>query len=100
MKDTVKTNQKLAKAINFKKNVTAIPMEFTYFISKVIEADDEGFSILTPNMIPHNAPVERAHNNYNSRSRPNHNENFLCLYELLATMGEASAKVTVVYKRQ
>jgi hypothetical protein len=75
-------------------------MEFGYFISKVIEADDEGFSILTPNMIPHNPPVERTHNNYNSRSRPNHNENFLCLYELLSTMGEASAKVTIRYHRR
>ena len=69
-------------------------MEFGYFISKIIEADDEGYSILTPKTFPSNAPVERAYNNYNSRSQPNQSENFVCLYEMLARMGEASAKVT------
>ena len=68
-------------------------MEFNFYISKVIDVDDDGFATLDSYKMPHmNDAVQAYHNNFRA-APPVKNESYMCIREIINRMGEASAKV-------
>ena len=68
-------------------------MEFDFYISKILEVDEEGFTVLNARKLPQVPNNHHISNSYGTKKPSGVDDKFYSIYQIVNKMGEASAKV-------